>query len=261
MKFRHFVGLLIALTVACAAVSAAPVPVTISFSSSTAVEDSSFLSLTGSTGRVKFQSDTALGHGSGNVSTVWQTDGLNYSNLSYRLSVDTKGWSYPLPVAGTNAALTAVAPVNTTATLRIYDANVANYFDVTFQLHTIDYSNGAFALDGAAAPVWTNVPTFGNNNLLSYQAFGGVGNTGFENLKAVLSNPSDLGAAQLAFVTTQTHNLLGLPEGGASYLGSYDVFLNVLPTPEPAFYGLLAAGMSGLFAFAWRRKRTEEEEK
>jgi hypothetical protein len=61
-----------------------------------------------------------------------------------------------------------------------------------------------------------------------------------------------LGTACMAFATTTTptggkFTAQSVPQGAAP-------ITNTVPTPEPGFYGVLALGMTGMFAAVRRRK-------
>jgi hypothetical protein len=116
--------------------------------------------------------------------------------------------------------------------------------------YTITDTGANSFITGVTMPSYIGATINGGSASVSESVFG-PGNV----LLGTLNGPGSLSFADVNSVTIQ-ENLAVTGNNGSADIKEVPDYVTLDPTPEPGFYGVLAAGVAGIFLFARRRKKT-----
>ncbi len=121
--------------------------------------------------------------------------------------------------------------------------------DATLRYTITDTGLNSF-ITGVTIPSYVSGSTNGGSATVSESVFG-PGNV----LLGTLNGSGSLSFSDVSSVTIQ-ENLSVTGNNGTADIKEVPGYVTLDPTPEPGFYGVLAAGVAGIFLLARRRKKS-----
>ncbi len=106
-------------------------------------------------------------------------------------------------------------------------------------------------ITGVSIPSYIGATLDGGSASISESVFGPGGV-----LLGTLNGPGSLALGDVNSVTIQENLAVAGGNHGVADIKVVPDYVSLDPTPEPGFYGVLAAGVAGIFLFARRRKKT-----
>jgi hypothetical protein len=182
--------------------------------------------------------------GSGSIAALVSTGACSLGDLVYSSFLSTN--PYGVVISETN-----------TTSLNGYlfslplSAGPGQTEDATLGYTVTDTGLNSF-ITGVTVPSGIGATSNGGSATISESVFG-PGNV----LLGTLNGPGSLALGDVSSVTIR-ENLSVTGNNGTADIKVVPNYLTVdpLPSPEPGFYGVLAAGVAGIFLFAKRRKKT-----
>lgn len=180
--------------------------------------------------------------GSGSIAALVNTGACSLGDLVYS------------SILSTNSSGVIISETNTTALNGFLfalpvSAGPGQTGDATLGYTITDTAPNSF-ITGVEVPSYIGSAINGGSVTISESVYGADGS-----LLGTLNGPGSLALNDVSSVTIQENLAVAGNANGLADIKVVPDYVTLDPTPEPGFYGVLAAGLAGIFMLARRRKK------